>query len=701
MSQNNLIIIDITDYEKTILNSSSKLKEIEGNGKLVVKNPSQSSRLWNMVCDTKEDMDTTLESRVLSMGTLSPSQEFNKEYGIKELKDPCLRVEEVFDTDITDPDKINNAFLFENDNKGSLKLTLENTLDIPISDIKVLRDMPDYIQEIQLEKPNFGEIKLKVEDNKRFLSWEIPTLEGKNTAVLELPFTVNMKERNEQMLGGLNVKYLINNHKLTLMDPEVRGLTDSLSGIDRDEGATPGIWDCNVEFINESEFQVKLEDAKVTHTIPTGTEHVVSETPDKVLNPEESWDFDFQVEAKDVPELSSEIVFVPLYVVIPRVIGEIIKETTIYQVLSATIDKEINPAEVDAFANTDMKIVNTIVNTGSSKINKIFVTDDLPPDFAPPFIEEIKIALADIDISSREEYIRNISLAPTDQNPDHSHQIILDLNNLENEFLPDKKMIISYPLKARNPRPPTETTYKTPIKIEANSPVEGKFFIKSPDVEPEIKVRYAKRKLKTLKSIKPGMTEGEFSISVRVQNKGDVEFQNLLVKDFIPAGFSLTEFKPPEGATHEVVDVEGKTELQVKFPEVKGGASVNINYTCTGSGDYPRSEPKVIVIGRKTLESIEAAKAETGVQDAHVDDLSSIKIHDIFAELLKTVDQAPSGVRFGDLLEEKRDLLPPGPILHQMLSFAKEMKALGEKIIVGPLRDDVVYKLKDFQTKYN
>ncbi len=701
MSQKDLIVIDITDYEKIILDSSSKMKEIKGNGTLIVKNPSQGSRLWNLVCDVKEDMDTTLESRMLNVGTLNPSQEFNKAYDIKELKEPCLKVEEIFDTDTSDPEKINNVFLFENDNKGSLKITLENTLDLPILDIKVVRDMPDFMQEIQLEKPNFGEISLKVEDSKRFLSWEIPTLEGKNTAVLELPFSAKMKDSNEQTLGVLNVKYLIDNHKLSLMDPDVRGLTDSLSGIDRDEGATPGIWDCNVEFINESELQVKLEDVKVTHKIPTGVENVVSQTPDKVLNPEESWDFDFKVEAKDVPELSSEIVFVPLYVVIPRVIGEITKETTIYNVLSATIDKEINPPEVDAFANTDMTIVNTIINTGSSKVNKIFITDDLPPAFAPPFMEEIKIELGDIDISSREEYIQNISIAPTDQNPEHSHQIILDLRNFEDEFIPEKKMVISYPLKARNPRPPTERTYMTPVKIEINSPVEGKFFIKSPDEEPELKVRYAKRKLKTLKSIKPGITEGEFSISVRVQNKGDVEFENLLVRDLIPAGFSLTEFAPPDGATHEVVDVEGKSELQVKFEELKGGASVNINYNCTGEGDYPRSEPKIVVLGRKSLESIDAAKAETGVQDAHVDDLSSIKIHDIFAELISTVEQAPSGVKFADLLETKRDLLPPGPILHQMLAFAKEMKALGDKIIVGSLRDDVVYKLKDFQIKYN
>ncbi len=51
--------------------------------------------------------------------------------------------------------------------------------------------------------------------------------------------------------------------------------------------------------------------------------------------------------------------------------------------------------------------------------------------------------------------------------------------NLTKEFLPEKKMVISYPLLARNPRPATETKYMTPVKIDINSPLEGKSFIRS------------------------------------------------------------------------------------------------------------------------------------------------------------------------------------------------------------------------------
>ncbi len=701
----NLIIIEITDKEFILLDGEQNLKEISGSGTLLVKNPTQKSRLWNMVCDVKEPVNTNLESKELSVGIINPTQEFAKDYEIKDLKNPTLKVEEMFDAEKSITGKVNNAFLYQNDNKCSLKLILTNPLNLPILDIKTQRDMPAFIQEVEMRDPSHGAASLREEEGKRILSWEIPSLDAQTPAELEIFFTVKMSELVSQELGVLTVNYLINNYKLTMMDPSVRGLTDSMSGIDRDEGTTPGMWDCNVEFINESEFQVKLEDTKVTQNIPTGVETVVSETPDKVLNPDESWDFDFLVEAKDVPELSSEIVFTPLFIVVPRVIGEIIKESTIYTVLSASIDKAINPPEVDAYANTNMKIVNTIVNIGSSVIEKVFVSDEIPPDFIPPLVKDLSIILGgDVDVGSREEFINRILIDPSDQDFSKKHQVYIELFNLSKEFLPQKEMVISYPLLARNPRPPTETKYMTPVKIDINSPLEGKSFIKSPDEEPELKVRYVKRKLKTLKSIKPGLSEGEFSIGVRVQNKGDVELENLLVKDIIPTGFSLTEFTPPEGTTHEVVQVGDFSELHVKVVEIKGGSSISINYNCSGSGDYPRSEPVIIVLGRgggESSGSSGAPPAGTETPKAHVEHAQSGKIHDTFINLYKQVDKAITATKLSQILEDTKEALPPGPVLHQVLAFAKEMKNLGDKIVVGSLRDDVLVKLKGFKTKYN
>ncbi|MFX0018503.1 MAG: hypothetical protein ACFFBT_15590 [Promethearchaeota archaeon] len=700
-----LIIIDITENEKLVVDGSLNLKEIKGTGNLSVKNPSSKSRLWNLMCDLKEIVDTTIDSRELNVGILNPSQEYNKNYEVQNLKQSSLIINETFDTNRDINDKINNVFLFESENKSSIKITLTNPLEIPISNIKLSREIPNFLQNIEIKAPNVGIAGVKEELESRTLEWVIVNLDGNQTAELTVFCSVNVKDKEKKALGILNISYLINNYKLSLLNPEIRGLTDSMSGIDRDEGAQPGSWDCEVEFINESEFQVKLEDVKVMHKIITGTETVVSQTPNRLLNPEQSWSFNFQVESKDVPELSSSIEFTPLFVVITRVFGEINKESTVYPVLSAAIEKVINPPEVDAYANTDIQIKSIIANNGSSIIKSIRITDNIPQDFICPLLSQITINLHDIDISSRTDFTNKIEINPSDQNPEKQHTITIELFNLSDQFLPNSKLIIQYPLVAKNPRPPTETLYKTPVKIEVNSPVEGKYYIDEPIDEPEIKVKYVKRKLKTLKSIKPGASEGEFSVSVRIQNKGNVELENIIVKDKIPKGFNLSQI---EVDAYEVNQLGEESELKVKIVELKGSDSFILNYSCSGQGEYPRYEPEVIVQGREglgqTSEALSQKLDSSSINETKVSEISIEKkavIHELFNTIFNMIDQSITGNKLGNFIEGIRDKIPPGPVLYQFMQFAREIRiSLAEKVIVGSLRDEVLTKLKEFREKY-
>jgi len=141
---------------------------------------------------------------------------------------------------------------------------------------------------------------------------------------------------------------------------------------------------------------------------------------------------------------------------------------------------------------------------------------------------------------------------------------------------------------------------------------------------PNIKIKYVKRKLKTLKSIKPGMMEGEFSINLHIQNKGSVELENIILKDKIPKGFNLADFTPPEGVKHEVIKTDEESELQLKIPELKGSESIKINYKCAGMGDYPRYEPEVIVQGKEIFDA--DTKESLGQMENRI---ATIKIVDV------------------------------------------------------------------------
>lgn len=701
----NLIIIDITDNETIVLDDNTNLKEIKGRGKILVKNISQKSRLWNLNCDLKEILDTNL-SRVLNVGAVNPGQEFAQEYEIQKLNKPCLKVEEIFDSEREINNIVNNAFLYQNINKSSLKINLTNMLNIPISGIKVSREIPELFQEIQIQTPGIGKAEVKIEDSKKIINWDVDSIEGNQTASLEVFCTVNPKERKDISLGASKITYLINQHKLTNLDPEIRGLTDSMSGISTDESSQPGVWECNVEFINESEFKVRLENVKVSHKIPSGSEMIISETPNKELNPNESWDADFKIEeSQNVPELEAEIVFTPLFGIITRVIGEINKEPTFYRVLSAEVHKTINPPEVAAYASTEMSIIDTINNLGTSSINDLEISDEIPVDFVPPSMKEIKLTVKNVndtfEIQENAEFVQIIEIEPSDQNPDSKHVISVKLKNLKKLIPPNSELIMSYPLLAKNPKP--EVQYNTQITIKANTPIKGKDFIINDLEEPKINIKYVQRKLKTLKSIKPGLNAGEFSISVRIQNKGDVELENIIVKDKIPAGFTLAEtnFDLP----YKITKKGAESELEVKIVELKGNQSMNINYNCSGSGDYPRFEPSVVVKGRGEAESASGSNAQvsTPSQTASVTTASQkkkAKLNEIFSNLSKKLDETITGTQLGNFIEEMRDDFPPGPVLHQFMQFAKDMKS-ETNLIVGALKDNIAAKIHDFKEKYS
>jgi hypothetical protein len=698
-----LIIIDITDEEEPLLDGKLNIKEIKGKGTVLVKNPSKTSRLWNSVLDLKEVVNTDAD-KVMEMGIINPGKHFEKKYTIENLEQPCLQLGEIFDTNREIPDKVNNVFLYNEPNLCMLTIKLKNTLDKPISDIKVVRTLPEFTDKFEIGANETGDVQINEEGAKTIITWTIDSIGANGEALLELKFKSIIKSVEEKELGPTNITYLVRDNQLTMMDPEIRGLTDSLSGVTTDESASPGTWDCNVEFINDSEFKVKLEKVNVNQNVPTGSEEIVSETPDLTLNPDGSWDFDFQAESDNVPELESSIEFTTLYKVVTRVKGDLTKEPTIYKVINANVEKEIKPPEVNAYANTDMTIENTISNIGSAPIEFLRITDEIPEDFIPPEIKDIKLRLFGktdtIEIHNRDDFVKNIKKAPDDISPEKAHTIHIELMKLADSFKPNIEFKMIYPLLAKNPKP--ETRYNTPVEIGVNPPVKGKEFINTPDTEPEIKIKYVKRKLKTLKSIRPGASEGEFDISIRVQNKGKVELENIVVKDKIPSGFDVINLYPEE-LTHEV----SQSKLTVQIAELEGNESISIKFTATGSGEYPRTEPNIIVKGRGggTAEATSSTPAASG-EKAGTESVSAItpkmeaEIHEFFKNLYAKLDQGIQSIELSNYIEKMRDSLPPGPILHSFMKYTRSLKDKGEELIVGDIKDKVEEKLNEFEKKF-
>jgi hypothetical protein len=139
--------------------------------------------------------------------------------------------------------------------------------------------------------------------------------------------------------------------------------------------------------------------------------------------------------------------------------------------------------------------------------------------------------------------------------------------------------------------------------------------------------------------------------------------------------------------------------------ELAGNDTLIINYTCTGTGDYPRSEPQVIVRGRggaavKVGPTSEGSKeAQPAVELSHQ---KSSELLELFTKIYKKLDSAIPVSEFSTYLDGLTDDMPPGPARHSLSRFIRDLKAMPDqaKMIVGGIYNDIKAKLKDFESNY-
>jgi len=76
------------------------------------------------------------------------------------------------------------------------------------------------------------------------------------------------------------------------------------------------------------------------------------------------------------------------------------------------------------------------------------------------------------------------------------------------------------------------------------------------------------------------------------------------------------------------------------------------------------------------------------------------KIEIVFSDFYSKIEEGIKCKHLSDIIENNRDNLPPGPALIQLMKYAKDLKKLGDKAIVGKFKDGVIDKLNEFKEKY-
>ncbi|MHA1822100.1 MAG: hypothetical protein ACTSU2_03095 [Promethearchaeota archaeon] len=696
MSENKKINIEIIERETTLLKSDNEVKDISSEADLNIINTSEENKIWNLALKIENNDFTDLKKED-KKESLDKNGIWNIKYKVTNLKAPILNVSEIIDTSV-EKEGVNNNFVKATKDKASITIELKNVSEKSISNINVEKLIPDFLKQIEV-KASGGNADYNLETHE--LKWSVPELAPNNSVKVTILATTDLKDSEPKSLNEVKVRYESEDNYRSQIVPHIEANTNTMSGIDQEEDdSEPGKWNCVLEFENESDLELTLRKAQVTQKTPAKEELVVDANPNEVIAPNGEWSYPFSVYDKKVPELKSEIDFTVNYYITKKIIGEITKDATILNVLSTKVEKEIEPPVVKANANTDMVIKNIIINTGSANIDKCNIIDKIPRDFEPPSIEEIKFDVLD-EYGAKIKTLGNEHLAieidPNDKETTKEHTIMAEVTKLNDIFKPKGKLIMQYPLIARNPQ--TGRKYETPVEVVSNTKPECAGYKDNPEQLPEIGIKFIQRKVKTMKSISPA-GEGAYDVVIKISNKGGVEIEKITVVEELPKGFVATNVKPQDILKHS--ENEGIVTLEWYIGRLNAEESIKLKYTAEGSGEFVRIEPKVMVAEPDSIKSgDEAAETETKKTEKVASDGFSKLIEDIWDKVIKKVKEGISYEQAAKLMEDaKEQILERGKsavAIHNIAAEIRELAKNGSKMILGDEINKVIDTIENWK----
>ncbi|MFX1296169.1 MAG: hypothetical protein ACFFD2_15130 [Promethearchaeota archaeon] len=586
------IIIDFTEKEESIYKPPGNLEKLEVTGDINIINPSNEHRLWNIILSLKglKAVESELDG-VIKVGEVNPKTSWSKSYLVKnsEIKTKTmLKLTEVIDTYYEKGTEVNWALVKEHRMPTSFTISLENTCQNTITKIKLVKHLPEEFGEPIIDVPPQGDSKF--DKDSRTIIWDgfnlVPG--GVQSLIIRVGFEPNRIEPYDT--GNIEVNYIVPDLLRSKISGTTNSHSDSLFAIDQGESMDePGVWECEAEFENMSDFLVELGSVKVTQTLEGHKEVVVEENPNTVVPPDNSWTKEFKVKSGVVPKFTD----IHQYNVVPlihtKVIGHILYEAGVLPVAHILGEKIIDPPTVSAYTKTPMNISLIVTNAGSAVLNEVVFRDIIPSNFKPPELHEVNVSKGGEEL--RSGVIREMN--PNDTDPESEHELIIKVEELEDlgGFQPENQIQVAYPIKAWDPKP--KIKYPCHLNISSNVNPPGPP-IKVPTIETGVEIKYVRRRIRAYKGQTPGSEPGEYIIPIVFENKGEVLIENITIKDIIPPNFSLLDWNPKDPSP-QTQDTEKGTLLTWKLEKAEPSEKIKFSYTIKGTGEYEREELEVHV----------------------------------------------------------------------------------------------------------
>jgi hypothetical protein len=241
-----------------------------------------------------------------------------------------------------------------------------------------------------------------------------------------------------------------------------------------------------------------------------------------------------------------------------------------------------------------------IANDGSSDINLMRITDDIPGLFNAPDLDALRIHMDSKLLSAdqyRAELTEGISLEDFRRSPDGAgHTLTLTIGTKGPLGLkPGKAIDITYSLTAPDPSP-DNTDVAAPAKVEFSAERFGPVCARSSATDPAIRVSHRRKKFSAGKTVIPAGGTGRYEILIMFENRSDTALRDLNIHDIIPSNFDMLDCIVRGDASERKdvkmtsMDSDSGSQVQWHVPIIGKDERLEVSYEIKGEGEFDAAE---------------------------------------------------------------------------------------------------------------
>ncbi|MFX1346912.1 MAG: hypothetical protein ACFFAI_17580 [Promethearchaeota archaeon] len=637
-----LALVKIIEDVEVKQDHDANVDSFSFGGKISIENPSKTDRLWDIDVSLNNIASTNLKSKAISireLGTEYPDNVETKEFELKKDVQNLFLVKEFIST-LTNADDVLNINDIEKellklkdksskptkkvtatipptaddedededeDEKGetwedggvaieagletfgisidkentiTFAIALRNMFDKPVSDIEVIKTIPEDFTNPVVRNTTEG--RAEIEGDK--IIWKIDKLRPDYTVLLKFTCNIMVNDIARRRTGEIDVSYkaaasFAEGLAIDKFDAYTRNKF-YIDTLERDE--EPNIWDNKLIFDNSSEFIIQLFNADVYSPDDESNKFVDIDPNDVPMLPSGAqWhSVKWQYESEDYPTFRKKLEFrvVPDYQYHVNVAVSI--SDVILEIASITGDMEYDKVETPTYKTQDVVATLKMANNGSAPLNEITVIQQTFSDeYQPPKANEIKLIWDGDEVELSADAVKF-----------EMDVFTISLTNLKDTstgmLKPDSTLEFQYPIHCV--KPARDSTFESEIIYHANTfPVSQELEFR-PEV-PVIEALHIRRKFRTSKEVVPIGDLGNYRIILSLENIGESKLYNLVLLDKVPDSFEYGTYS----MTPKITDEVGSDTLKWEIEELDVGDTLEISYEITGTGEYSPSDAQL------------------------------------------------------------------------------------------------------------